>query len=81
MCALLVEILVPVASVIKFESSLPVVRKFISMLYGHSFDQAKKKHATSAVSVSICWHVCMCVRLCAKYGVCMCVRLCGKYGV
>jgi hypothetical protein len=48
MCALLVEILLPVAAVIKFEASLPVVRKFVSMLYTHCFDYAKRgaRHST-----------------------------------
>lgn len=49
MSALLVEILLPVAAVIKFETSLPVIKKFVSMLFNHCFEQAKKvRH--SAVS-------------------------------
>lgn len=47
MCALLVEILLPVAAVIKFEASLPAVRKFVNMLYTHCFEYAKRgKHST-----------------------------------
>ena len=47
MCALLVEILLPVAAVIKFEASLPVVRKFVTMLYNHCFEYAKRgRHST-----------------------------------
>ena len=49
MSALLVEILLPVAAVIKFEASLPVVKKFVGMLFNHCFEQAKRvRH--SAVS-------------------------------
>ncbi len=47
MCALLVEILLPVAAVIKFEASLPVARKFVTMLYNHCFEYAKRgRHST-----------------------------------
>ena len=47
MCALLVEILLPVSAVIKVEASLPVARKFVSMLYGPCFESAKRgKHST-----------------------------------
>ena len=66
MSALLVEILLPVAAVIKFEASLPVVKKFVSMLFSHCFEQAKRvRH--SAVSVCVCVGVWMCV----------CVWVCG----
>ena len=52
MCALLVEILLPVAAVIKVEASLPVVRKFVSMLYSHCFEFAKRgRHSTVSASL------------------------------
>lgn len=46
MSALLVEILLPVAAVINLETSLPVVKKFVSMLYNFCVDHARKKHST-----------------------------------
>jgi len=47
MCALLVEILLPVSAVIKVEASLPVARKFVTMLYNPCFESAKRgKHST-----------------------------------
>lgn len=32
------------------ESSLPAVKKFVNMLYAHSFDQVKRKHSSACVS-------------------------------
>ncbi len=59
MCALLVEILLPVASVIKFEASLPAVRKFVTMLHPHCFENAKRgKHSTVGGQLG---RVCVCV--------------------
>ena len=49
--ALLVEILYPVAAVINVEASLPVIKRFVSMLYTHCFEQARKgRHSTQKVS-------------------------------
>ena len=46
MSALLVDVLTPVAAVIKYEVSMPVVKKLISTLFQHCFDQAKRqKHS------------------------------------
>ena len=42
MSALLVEILYPAAAVINLEASLPVVKKFVNMLYNHCVEQAKR---------------------------------------
>lgn len=42
MSSLLVEILLPVAAVISVETSLPVARKLVSMLYGHCVEHAKR---------------------------------------
>lgn len=54
MSALLVEILLPVAAVIKFEASLPVVKKFVSMLFNHCYEHTKKgRHST--VSLIYCF--------------------------
>ena len=51
MCALLVEILLPVGAVIKVEASLPVARKFVTMLYGPCFESAKRgKHSTVSLN-------------------------------
>ena len=51
--ALLVEILYPVAAVINVEASLPVIKRFVSMLYTHCFEQARKgRHSTQTVSVT-----------------------------
>jgi hypothetical protein len=48
MSHLLVEILTPVAAVIKYEVSMPAVKKLVQMLYTHCYDQAKKqRHATA----------------------------------
>lgn len=55
MCALLVEILLPVAAVIKFEASIPVIRKFVTILYNHCFESAKRgKHSTVSMLVIRC---------------------------
>ena len=51
MSALLVEVLTPVASVIKYEASMPAFKKIVSTLYSHAYDQAKRKH--SAVSAAV----------------------------
>ena len=48
MSALLVEVLTPVAAVIKYEVSMPAFKKIVQTLYSHAYDQAKRKH--SAVS-------------------------------
>jgi len=55
MAALLVEILLPVAGVIKvdLESSLPAVKKFVNMLYAHSFDQVKRKHSSACAYIPL----------------------------
>ena len=45
MSALLVEVLTPVASVIKYEVSMPAFKKIVSTLYSHAYDQAKRKHS------------------------------------
>ena len=47
MSSLFVEILLPVAAVINLEASLPVVRKFVGMLYAHAFEQAKRARHSS----------------------------------
>ena len=47
MRALLVDILTPVVGVIKYEMSMPTVKKFVSTLYSHLYDQSKKpRHST-----------------------------------
>ena len=49
--ALLVEILYPVAAVINVEASLPVIKRFVAMLYNQCFEQARKgRHSTQTVS-------------------------------
>ena len=49
--ALLVEILYPVAAVINVEASLPVIKRFVTMLYNPCFEQARKgRHSTQTVS-------------------------------
>lgn len=58
MCALLVEILLPVGAVIKVEASLPVARKFVTTLYNPCFESAKRgKHST--VSWEVEWTRCV----------------------
>lgn len=42
MSSLLVEILLPVAAVINLETSLPVAKKLVSMLYGHCTEHARR---------------------------------------
>ena len=42
MSSLLVEVLLPVAAVIDLETSLPVAKKLVSMLYGHCTEHAKR---------------------------------------
>ena len=42
MSALLVDVLLPVAAVINVEISLPVVKKLVSVLYGHCTEHAKR---------------------------------------
>ena len=56
MSALLVDILTPVAAVIKYEMSMPAVRKLVSTLYSHFYDQSKKlRHSTvSSASIHSC---------------------------
>jgi hypothetical protein len=49
--ALLVEVLYPVAAVINVEASLPVIKRFVAMLYNQCFEQARKgRHSTQTVS-------------------------------
>lgn len=43
MCGLLVEILSPVSAVIKYEASIPAVRKLVQTLYPHSFEHSKRQ--------------------------------------
>ena len=40
------EILLPVAGVIKVETSLPAVKKLVNMLYTYSVEQAKRRHSS-----------------------------------
>ena len=40
------EILLPVAAVIKVETSLPAVKKLVNMLYSYSVEQAKRRHSS-----------------------------------
>ncbi len=54
MSALLVDILTPVAAVIKYEMSMPAVRKIVSTLYSHCYDQSKNKLRHSTVSAGTC---------------------------
>ena len=47
MSALLVEILTPVAAVIKYEVSMPAVKKLVQLLYSHCYDHARRqRHST-----------------------------------
>ena len=47
MGALLVDILTPVAAVIKYETSMPAVKKLVQTLYSHFYDQTKRtRHST-----------------------------------
>ncbi|CAF4340331.1 unnamed protein product, partial [Rotaria magnacalcarata] len=42
---LFVEILLPVAAVVKLEMNIPIVRNFVDLLYSHVFDLcSKNKH-------------------------------------
>lgn len=53
MSALLVEILTPVAAVVKYEVSMPAFRKIVQTLYAHAHDQAKKpKHSPVSMEIS-----------------------------
>ena len=55
MSALLVDILTPVAAVIKYEMSMPAVKKLVSTLYSHFYDQSKKpRHSTVRREPIIC---------------------------
>ncbi len=56
MSALLVEILLPVAAVIKFEASLPVVKKFVTTLYHHCFENVKRVRHSAVSGVGV-WGV------------------------
>ena len=52
MSSLMVEVLLPVAAVINIETSLPVAKKLVSMLYGHCADAAKKTRHSNVGSGS-----------------------------
>lgn len=59
MSALLVDILTPVAAVIKYEMSMPAVRKLVSTLYSYFYDQSKKlRHSTVSTIISTIWYEC-----------------------
>ena len=54
MSALLVEILTPVAAVIKYEVSMPVVKKLVQTLYSHCYDHAKRqRHSSVSLRMSL----------------------------
>ena len=60
MSALLVDILTPVAAVIKYEMSMPAVRKIVATLYSHCYDQSKKlRHSTVSVGICTVYYVCL----------------------
>ena len=74
------EILLPVAAVIKFEASLPVVKKFVGMLFSHCFEQAKRvRH--SAVSGCTVWVGGWVIVDCVCEGFMFVLRVCGCVGV
>lgn len=54
MSSLLVDILLPVGAVIDLETSLPAVKKFVSLLFNHCVEQCRKvkHHVVSTYMVS-----------------------------
>uniref|UniRef100_T1J0K0 DAD domain-containing protein n=1 Tax=Strigamia maritima TaxID=126957 RepID=T1J0K0_STRMM len=55
LAGLFVEILVPVAAIVKNEVNVPVLKNFVEMLYSHTLDMAtKKKHCLALFPLVTC---------------------------